>query len=99
MSAEAWPTEVAATAAVEAAARKTYEDGIAARAQVYPDGVELTSWDDLHAVGKLEVRNAVLPIVWAALAALPDPRYAVFEEGYAAGRTHSTEGNPYPSGL
>jgi hypothetical protein len=41
----------------------------------------------------------VLPMVWAAISALPDPRHAAFERGYAAGRVHSTAGNPYPSGV
>lgn len=98
--AEAWPREADATVAVEAAARKTYEDGMAARAEVYPEGTQFTPWDDLGPVGKLEVRNAVLPIVWAALAALPDPRHEAWAEGFNC--DYEGDGwppNPYPSDL
>jgi hypothetical protein len=104
MSAEAWPTEAIATAAVEAAARKTYEDGIAEQAKVYPAGVEFTSWDGLGPVGKLQVRQAILPHVWAALQALPDPRREAWAEGFMYGQGHADHPtayleNPYPSRL
>ena len=104
---ESWPTEEAATKAVNAAAREVYERLRQARMGDAP------TWDVLDAPTKLPFREAVLPTVWAALTALPDPRYAAWEEGYAGGISDAAfecEGygtpptpypheNPYPSGL
>ena len=104
-AAEAWPTEDLATKAVDAAAKDLFERS---------NPKALTPWAELDAGIKLEIRQAVLPIVWAALTDLPDPRYAAFEEGRAAGSSDTAfeaEGygnppglvypheNPYPSGL
>lgn len=97
---EAWPTEAAATAAVEAVARKAFEDARTETAEATKIPIErYADWEHAGAVVQLQWRQRVLPLVWATIEALPDPRYLVFEEGYEAGRTHSTKGNPYPSGL
>ena len=106
MSGEAWPTEDLATKAVDAAAKDLFE-----RSNPHAR----TSWTDLDAGVKLEIRSAVLPIVWAALTDLPDPRYAAWAEGHSAGSSDATwecvgygdpgpdhaypHENPYPSGL
>lgn len=105
MAAEAWPTEDLATKAVDAAARDAFE-----RFKEADGGITL-DWDDLDAVTKLRFRESVLPIVWAALTSLPDPRYAAWEEGKIAGADDAMyeergvgpypdypHENPYPSG-
>lgn len=104
-AAEAWPTEDLATKAVDAAAKDLFQRS---------NPKALTSWEDLDAGVKLEIRSAVLPVVWAALTDLPDPRYAAWTEGHIAGSSDGAfeasgsgdiEGlvypheNPYPSGL
>lgn len=98
MSAEAWPTEEMATRAVEAAARKVYEG------QEPEPG--LLPWEKVPPLAKNQIKNAVLPLVWAALTDLPDPRYAAWEEGLASayfdfesGAIESEVDNPYPSGV
>lgn len=87
MTAEAWPTEDAATKAVDAAARKAYEDRVARLRRRIPEKVQAelgprTEWVDLPPEIALDWREQVLPIVWAALEALPDPRRAAWELGY-----------------
>lgn len=113
MSAEAWPTEAAATAAVEAVARKAYEDQRRATVEETRIAIELfPDWDHIGPVVQLQWRERVLPLVWATIAALPDPRFATWTEGYAAGRSDGIyeevgfgpnpsypHENPYPSGL
>jgi hypothetical protein len=91
---EPWPTEEAATAAVDAVARKVYE-------QQFPPGSQFPTFDELPANDKVTVRNSVLPLVWTALEALPDPRYAAWEQGLQAGisTTSAQFSNPYSSGL
>lgn len=109
---EAWPTEHAATVAVDAAARAAYEADVEQRRKVFPPGVRFRTWEQYPADKKLEIRQAVLPIVWAALAALPDPRHGAWAEGREAGyddAMYEERGvgpypayphkNPYPSGL
>lgn len=94
---EQWPTEEAATRAVDAAAR----DAWTRFADSKDWGGEAPGFDDLDATVQLQFRNVVLPAVWAALTALPDPRYAAFEEGRAAGERESMlrgeADNPYPA--
>jgi len=112
VSAEAWPTEDLATKAVEAAARKVWADR--AREGLEQFGAVLLPYDELSPVDRRNLGEAVLPIVWAALTDLPDPRYAAWTEGYVAGSSdgsYESEGsgniegliypheNPYPSGL
>lgn len=83
---EQWPTEAAATAAVDAVAKKMYEQ------QAESAGYDLPSWEDADPMVQLRAREAVLPLVWQVIAALPDPRYVAWEEGNAAGDVD----NPYP---
>jgi len=87
-----------ATLAVEAAARKMFED---AKPSTF-----LARWEDLHPTAQLEFRQAVLPVVWAALGALPDQRHAAWAEGFMMGHPNSTHPddlhtlaseNPYPA--
>lgn len=105
MSAEPWPTEEAATKAVEAAARKVYETDLENSRQVFPPGVVFATWEQLSPNKRLEIRQQVLPVVWAALEALSDPRHAAWANGYHAGvmdefRSEAdSSDNPYPSGL
>ena len=97
--AENWPTEAAATAAVEAAAKKVYEDGRLASERTHGPGL-IRPWDELPAIGKQQIKQQVLPIVWAALQSLPDPRYYAWQEGYSKGASavHNDETeNPYPA--
>lgn len=98
-----WPTEDMATKALEAAARKLYND----QASEDPGS---PSYDELSPVSKNEIKVALLPAVWAALEALPDPRHVAWTEGHAAGYgdggfdaagsgPYEYAENPYPSGL
>lgn len=101
MTDASWPTEAMATVAVDAAARNFYETNV-----TVPEGGSKPSFDDLPATAKLQFRQAVLPIVWAALSALPDPRRVAWFEGYHFWYNNDLppehrdygEGNPYPSG-
>lgn len=100
--AEAWPTEAAATAAVDAAARKhweTFKAGL--EKQRADERLVLPPFDELHPVQQLAQREAVLPLVWEALKALPDPRHAAWAEGFTSGASTMAPflENPYPSGL
>lgn len=92
-----WPTEEAATLAVDAAAKAAYDDNIKARKEVFPPSATFPEWDDLHPTEKLQIRESVLPLVWAALAALPDPRYTAWEAGMIASYEDRDSPNPYPS--
>lgn len=112
MNAEAWPTEAAATAAVEAAAKKAYDMEVEVRRHAFPPGVIFREWEQIEPAQKIRLRVAVLPLVWAALGAVPDPRHVAWAEGREAGHadamyeergtgansTYPHE-NPYPSGL
>lgn len=80
MSAETWPTEAAATAAVDAAARAAAREFWATQTEGAEDA---PNFDDLTPIQKLALREAVLVPVWAALQALPDPRSAAWEVGHA----------------
>jgi len=100
----AWPLESDATVAVAAAARKLFDIGRAEiQATLRPDASSsLSTWEEIGPVGQLQFREAVLPTVWAALEALPDPRRSAWTEGHVAGREDErldyeepTE-NPYP---
>lgn len=64
------PTEQEATAAVDAAARAVHDSYRAASEQRgVPAPME---YDDLPPLAKNQYREQVLPVVWAALSALPD---------------------------
>ena len=59
------PTEHEATVALDAVSRLAYEQGTRDIAAAPP-------WDDLPPNEQLDVRNRFLPLVWAALEAVPD---------------------------
>lgn len=91
-----------ATVAVEAAARKAYDTGREeAVRRLAPEYVaRLSDWDDISPFEKTQWRTLVLPTVWAALDALPDNRWAIWNEGRHAlavkcGCDVDVE-NPYP---
>jgi len=100
----AWPLESDATVAVAAAARKLFDISRAEiQATLRPDASSsLSTWEEIGPVGQLQFREAVLPTVWAALEALPDPRRAAWAEGYHVGVMDEFKGraeaaeNPYP---
>ena len=99
---EAWPTEHLATRAVDAAARKAFE-----RYRASAEATKDLDWEDLAPTTHLRFREVVLPVAWAALTSLPDPRYAAWLEGHAAGLADSNRWydgildqdavNPYPA--
>ena len=113
MSAEAWPTEAAATKAVDAAARRAFEDSRRETAEA--TGIPLeryADWDDIGKVVQRQWRERVLSTVWAALSSLPDPRHTAWTLGYVAGQSDGAfeaagsgedvvypHENPYPTGL
>lgn len=77
------PTEHEATVAVEAAARVAWDRQ---RAEAERAGVPtLGDWEDIGALNQNYYREVVLPLVWAALEALPDRRAAAWDEGVEAG--------------
>lgn len=94
MSAEQWPTEAAATAAVEALAEKLFSGQRPGQ-----------SWADADPLVKHHIRESVLPLVWDVINVLPDPRHAAWEEGWSAGESHDRlvangypmRENPYPA--
>lgn len=90
--AEQWPTEYAATVAVHAAATKAWDQA----KESLPSSLQVP-FDDLPKVKQNEVKSAVLPTVWAALGALPDPRYYAWEEGLRASFVDVDAKNPYPA--
>lgn len=102
MTAEAWPTEDAATRAVDAAARKIYEISVANQREITDPEVQFAEFDDLDPALKLAYREAALPAVWAALEDLPDPRRTAWELGYSSGFRSGADldrtepDNPYP---
>jgi hypothetical protein len=85
------------TPAVEAAARAAYEAQLAETAEQTQIPIErYAGWDAIGPVAQLGWRQIVLPIVTAAIDAVPDPRYAVWVEGHLA---PNNAVNPYPSGV
>ena len=79
------PTEHEGTVAVDAAARKMYADyADRLRSQNVPD-VAIAEFDHLAPTIRNQWREAALPLVWAALEALPDRRAAAWDQGYACG--------------
>lgn len=80
------------------------------KALIHKAGADPEGWPEDFADLDPETRNRIvdvaIPIVWAALTALPDPRYAAWEEGLASadydfekGAIVPTTENPYPSGV
>jgi hypothetical protein len=79
-------SEQEATAAVTAAARKLFEDQAAVLLDVPVEELPPTArFDARPPLEQNHYRETVLPIVWAALEALPDPRRGAWFEGYHAG--------------
>lgn len=101
MKLEAWPTEGMATKAVEAAAQQLHARIQEIRAKAFPNGVAMESWADASPVDKNNRRQDVLPLVWAALEALPDPRHGAWNEGHYSGYAEavSDEGGDTPPGV
>ncbi|HXH77335.1 hypothetical protein [Nocardioides sp.] len=92
------PTEGEATVAVDAAARKAWD---LQRAQLRDQGFPSPEFDDLDPMQQLQIRQQVLPIVWAALEAIPRPseiRAQVAEsiEAYADSEAERTEWDGAP---
>lgn len=86
-----------ATVAVEAAARKAYETNVENRRRVFPPGVKFRGWDELDPITKNGWREDVLPLIWAALEALPDRSRGLWLEGYYAHESGiHEEACPYP---
>lgn len=73
------PTEQEYTAATHAAAQAVWAQQ---RATMRPEGFILPEWDDLPVADKRPVLEAVLPIVNAAISAIPDRSLAAWERGY-----------------
>lgn len=78
------------TLAVDAAARVVHEK---ARAEA---GGETPPWEGLSKPEQLPYRWHVLSVVTAAIEAIPDPRFAAWEEGFAAAWRVDDNENPYP---
>lgn len=89
-----------ATIAVDAAAKTVYEANREAAAEsLRRSGVLPTAppWDKLDSLAQNEFRTAVLPIVWAALEAIPDRSRGLWLEGYYANDAGIHEDAcPYP---
>lgn len=107
MPENSWPTEDAATKAVDAAARKAHEESRREVAEATRIPIErYSTWDEAGPIVQNQWRQRVLPIVWAALTALTDPRYPAWNEGYAyawwaqtgtKGAEPGPTANPYPA--
>lgn len=91
-------TEHQMTVAVDAAARSAYDADVARRREVFPPGVHFHSWEEQpDPMVKYQFRDGVLPIVMAALNALPDPRHDAWDLGYIAADNGCDEStNPFP---
>ena len=73
------PTEHEYTVATQAAAKRYHEDMVRA-ASMTPSPIEVPAWDDLDAFRRQQTMEAVLPIVNAAISALPDRRADAWPE-------------------
>lgn len=82
------PTEHEGTVALEAAARTSWELRRAASEHGAP------SWDDLDVAARHAYLNAHLPLVWAALEALPDRSPAALVEAARDYREHVHDEHP-----
>lgn len=71
------PSEQEYQVATHAAARKAFQVDIATRRKVYPPSTQFPEWDDLELADQRAVLEAVLPIVDAAISAIPDRLDAV----------------------
>lgn len=84
-------TERVLTAACTAAGRAVYEQNVKASEE---EGAP--PWDDLPLEIQRAFIDAAIPIAWAALNALPDGRWAIWEQGYGSDLDNSPRENPYP---
>lgn len=91
------PTEHEGTVAVDAAARVAWD-----RQRKAAESAGVTTagdWENLNAMDQNYYREVVLPMVWAALEALPDRRADAWDEGYQDGLEYGTEYVDRPAGL
>lgn len=87
------------TRAVEAAAQKAFEISRAEVADILPPktAANLPHWDQVRPVEKLQWRQKVLPLVEAAVGALPNRERGLWLEGYYANDAGIHEDAcPYP---
>lgn len=87
-----------ATLAVDAAAQAVFAASRKAVFDTLPPetAARLADWDGIGPVQQLEWRQQVLPLVWAALGALPDQRHTAWLEGHQAGLD---DGNRWYDGI
>jgi hypothetical protein len=71
------------TAACTAGARALYEQNVVAAGA---DPTDAPSYDDLPREVQHALVNAAIPIVWAGINALPDGRWAIWQQGYDAAK-------------
>lgn len=92
-----YTSETVLTIAVTAAAKASHHLGNESLRDTLPPSAfaRLSEWDDIGPLVQNQWRAMVLPIVLAALDAVPDPRYAAWEEGYAASFVDASATNPY----
>lgn len=102
------PTEHEGTVAVDAAARRLYdrvpgpcghgEDCAGDGPDCWEDKAAKPVFDDLPLLARNELREHVLPVVWAALQALPDRRRTAWAEGLKAGEDYMASWARDPAG-
>lgn len=97
----AW-TDDQITVATYAAAEHAYNEQVKQAREILPPaaGAALPTWDEVDQGVKNGIVDAVIPIVWAVLTALPEPRYGAWVEGFVAAKSGEDviDDNPYPSG-
>lgn len=93
-----YTSETDLTPAITAAARAAHARGNEElRATLPPSAAaRLSEWEDIGPLPQNQWREFVLPLVAAAVDALPDPRYATWEAGYQAGKRGDSHDNPFP---
>lgn len=87
------------TKAVEAAAQRAFEISREEVSAILPPNTaaRLPQWDEVRPVEKLQWRQRVLPLVQAAIDALPDRERGLWLEGYYAHESGvREEACPYP---
>lgn len=85
-------------AATTAGAKAIYAQNLKSEG-IYPN--EAPSFEELPPLIRRRFLEAALPIVTAAIGAIPDGRWAIWEQGYTAGFRDGADldgalGNPYP---
>lgn len=91
------------TKACRAGAVAIYEQNVVrSRYPVTGDLMEVPPFDELPREVQNALVDAAIPIVWAALNAVPDGRWTVWQQGYDAGFRNGADldlverENPYP---